>query len=109
MVEMLGWFSSLLLLATIVEQIRKQWAARSGKGVSIFLYVGQTLASVGFTAYSALVHNWVFTITNGLLLVSAIIGWVITAHFKHHPGQHADPQTIVPAMERRRSGSPASE
>ncbi|RYZ06161.1 MAG: hypothetical protein EOO73_17295 [Myxococcales bacterium] len=82
MVDALGWVSSLILLATIVQQIVKQWQEGSGKGVSRWLFVGQTAASCGFTVYSALLHNWVFTITNAALLVSAIVGWVITAHFK---------------------------
>ncbi|MDF3069609.1 MAG: hypothetical protein K0R38_5210 [Polyangiaceae bacterium] len=82
MIEALGWVSSVVLLATIMQQIVKQWQARSSKGVSRWLFVGQTAASAGFTAYSALLHNWVFTITNAALLVSAIVGWVITAHFR---------------------------
>lgn len=82
MVDALGWLSSVILLATIVQQIVKQWQERSGKGVSRWLFIGQTAASVGFTVYSALLHNWVFTITNAALLASAIVGWAITAHFK---------------------------
>lgn len=82
MVDVLGWVSSVILLATITQQIVKQWQERSGKGVSRWLFVGQTAASVGFTVYSALLHNWVFTITNAAMLLSAIVGWVITAHFK---------------------------
>jgi MtN3 and saliva related transmembrane protein len=82
MVDALGWVSSVILLATIMNQIHKQWQERSGKGVSRFLFIGQTLASVGFTVYSALLHNWVFTLTNAALLVSAIVGWAITTHFK---------------------------
>lgn len=80
--EILGWASSLVLLLTIVQQIRKQWKERTGEGVSSFLFVGQAAASLGFTVYSALLHNWVFTVTNGLMLASAITGWIITAHFK---------------------------
>jgi len=86
MSELLGWVSSLILLATIVQQIRKQWKERSGKGVSSFLFIGQTAASLGFTVYSALLRNWVFTVTNALMLVSAITGWVITSHFKRERG-----------------------
>lgn len=82
MLDALGWISSLVLLATIAEQIRKQWKARSDQGVSSFLFVGQSAASLGFTVYSALVGNWVFTVTNGLLFASALTGWLITAHFK---------------------------
>jgi MtN3 and saliva related transmembrane protein len=82
MQDAVGWASSLILLATIVTQIAKQWRERSDKGVSTWLFVGQAVASLGFTIYSVMVENWVFTITNGLMLVSAIVGWTMTAHFK---------------------------
>jgi uncharacterized protein with PQ loop repeat len=87
--DIVGWTSSLLLLATIVAQIAKQWSERSGKGVSIWLFIGQAVASLGFTAYSFMLRNWVFTITNALMLLSGIVGWQITAHFKRH-GDTAD-------------------
>jgi MtN3 and saliva related transmembrane protein len=85
--DLLGWVSSLILVATIVTQISKQWQERSGKGISRWLFVGQTSASLGFTVYSALLENWVFTVTNALMLVSAIFGWVLTAHFKRRATQ----------------------
>lgn len=82
MTEIVGWTSSLLLLTTIVVQISKQWSERSGEGVSVWLFIGQAGASLGFTVYSVLLKNWVFTVTNTLMLVSAIVGWSITSHFK---------------------------
>ncbi len=82
MTDVVGWISSLLLLATIVAQIGKQWSERSGKGVSVWLFIGQAAASLGFTAYSFMLKNWVFTVTNALMLVSGIVGWQLTAHFK---------------------------
>jgi MtN3 and saliva related transmembrane protein len=85
MTELLGWCSSLVLLATIVSQIAKQWREGSGMGVSRWLFVGQSAASLGFTVYSALLHNWVFTITNAALLVSAIVGLLVTMYFKRNP------------------------
>ncbi len=107
MQDVLGWVSSIVLLATIIGQIVKQWNERSGKGVSTWLFIGQTAASVGFTAYSALLHNWVFTITNALLLVSAIVGWIITAHFKKHPHQDPTPNVADGAqrLETRRDAA----
>lgn len=77
MTEALGWFSSFVLLLTISKQVYKQWKSGSSEGVSKWLFIGQTTASVGFTLYSILVRNWVFVVTNALLLVSAIIGGVI--------------------------------
>lgn len=82
MTEIVGWTSSLLLLTTIVAQISKQWTERSGEGVSVWLFIGQAGASLGFTIYSALLKNWVFTVTNGLMFLSAIVGWWLTSHFK---------------------------
>lgn len=82
MTEAIGWGSSIVLLATIVQQVSKQWQERSARGVSKWLFVGQALASLGFTLYSVLVRNWVFTITNALLLLSALVGMALTLHFK---------------------------
>jgi uncharacterized protein with PQ loop repeat len=82
MTEALGWASSLVLLATITAQLRKQWQGRSSRGVSKWLFVGQALASLGFTLYSALLKNWVFTVTNALLLLSALLGIFITFYFQ---------------------------
>ena len=82
MADIVGWTSSLLLLATIVGQIIKQWSERTGKGVSVWLFIGQAAASLGFTVYSFMLKNWIFTVTNALMLLSALVGWQITAHFK---------------------------
>jgi uncharacterized protein with PQ loop repeat len=79
--EAIGWFSSLILVLTISHQVYKQWKSGTSEGVSKWLFVGQITASTGFTLYSVLVHNWVFVVTNALLLVSAIVGVFIV--FKH--------------------------
>jgi MtN3 and saliva related transmembrane protein len=96
--DLLGWISSIVLLVTIVEQIHKQWQERSGRGVSRWLFVGQTFASLGFTVYSALLHNWVFTITNAALFFSAIVGCVMTAHFKR-AGTRSAPTNASPSPQ----------
>lgn len=77
MTEVIGWFSSFILVLTIGKQVHKQWKSGSSEGVSKWLFVGQITASVGFTIYSVLVRNWVFVVTNALLLLSAILGGVI--------------------------------
>lgn len=81
MTEAIGWASSVVLLCTIVNQVRKQWRDGTSEGVSRWLYVGQVTASAGFTLYSYLVHNWVFVVTNALLLCSALFGVFLV--FKH--------------------------
>ena len=104
MVDAIGWLSSLILLATVVSQVRKQWLERSGQSVSPWLFVGQTAASLGFTVYSVLVHNWVFTVTNGLLLLSGVAGCVITHHFRTPQPSAAEARHA--ALWRRRGKLP---
>lgn len=75
--EAIGWFSSFVLVLTIGNQVYKQWKTGTSKGVSKWLFVGQITASTGFTIYSLLVRNWVFVVTNSLLLLSAVVGILI--------------------------------
>lgn len=89
MPDLIGWTSSIVLFTTIVVQIVKQWREGSSKGVSPWLFVGQTAASVGFTVYSVLVKNWVFTVTNSALALSAVVGVMVSAYFKRHPRRDA--------------------
>ena len=82
MIEIIGWASSLILIATISTQIAKQWRDHTSAGVSTWLFVGQLAASVGFTMYSLLVRNWVFAVTNGIMILSGLIGYAITVKHK---------------------------
>ncbi|MFY2763479.1 hypothetical protein [Arenimonas sp. MALMAid1274] len=75
--DLLGWSASAVLLATLGRQVWVQWRERSTQGVSGLLFVGQILASTGFVAYSWLLQNWVFVVTNTALLLTAFVGqWV---------------------------------
>lgn len=75
--DWLGWAASFVLLATLGRQILVQWRERSTEGVSGLLFAGQMLASVGFVAYSWLLGNWVFVVTNAAILLTAVFGqWV---------------------------------
>lgn len=76
-VEVLGWASSAVLVLTIGQQVWKQWKEGTSKGVSRWLFLGQMAASLGFTAYSWLVKNWVFVATNALMLGNALLGYGI--------------------------------
>lgn len=82
MIEAIGWASSGILVLTIAKQIYKQWQAGTSEGVSKWLFVGQLAASLGFTIYSILVRNWVFVVTNALMMMNALVGYAITMRQK---------------------------
>ena len=82
MTEIIGWASSLILLATLIKQVHKQWRDGTSEGISKWLFVGQLAASTGFTVYSYLVGSWVFMVTNSLLTINNIIGIVFYFYFR---------------------------
>jgi len=75
--ELLGWTAATILLLTLCRQVYTQWRDRTSKGVSRWLFVGQCAASAGFILYSWLLKNWVFVITNSLILLTAVMGEII--------------------------------
>ena len=82
MTEAVGWVSSLILVLTIAKQVYKQWREGSSEGVSKWLFVGQMAASLGFTVYSWLVSNWVFVVTNAVMLVNGLLGLLIVLYHR---------------------------
>jgi len=77
MAWIIGWLSSLVLVATLGKQVHKQWSERRYEGVSKWLFRGQIAASIGFTIYSLLIRQWLFVVTNALILAQAIAGWAV--------------------------------
>jgi uncharacterized protein with PQ loop repeat len=77
MIDLIGWIASAVLLATLVRQIAKQ-VRQGGEGVSTWLFLGQATASTLFIVYSALLDNWVFIVTNSLILATAVAGQWLT-------------------------------
>lgn len=82
MAEAIGWASSVILVLTIANQVFKQWRDRTSAGVSTWLFVGQLAASCGFTIYSLLLKNWVFAVTNGIMVLNGLVGYGITVRQK---------------------------
>lgn len=72
--DLVGWAASAILLATLIRQIVTQSKDADAKGVSHWLFIGQSVASVGFIIYSALLDNWVFIVTNTCILATALVG-----------------------------------
>ena len=82
MTEVIGWVSSLVLIFTIGKQVYKQWSEGKSEGVSIWLFVGQIAASIGFAVYSYLVWNPVFIFTNSIMVLNGIAGLMINLYLK---------------------------
>ncbi len=100
MTEAIGWASSVVLVLTIAKQVHKQWREDTSRGVSRWLFVGQLAASLGFTVYSWLVRNWVFVVTNALMLVNGLLGLAIVLRHRRRarrrdsaPGGLRSPRT----------------
>jgi len=81
MVELVGWISSVVLLATLIKQVHKQWQQGSSENISRWLFIGQLAASVGFLVYSVLTGSWIFTVTNAMLTVNNIVGLCFYFYF----------------------------
>lgn len=77
LVQAIGWLSSFILVLTIAKQVWKQWREGSSEGISKWLFLGQMAASAGFTTYSFLVRDWVFVVTNTLMLINGLLGYAI--------------------------------
>ena len=75
--EAIGWAASAILIATLARHTWSPWKESDPRGVSKWLFSGQIAASCGFIAYSWLVHNWVFIVTNTLILITAIVGQLV--------------------------------
>ena len=89
MTEIIGWVSSVILVLTIGKQIYKQWKEESSEGVSKWLFIGQVAASAGFVVYSWLVKNWVFVVTNSMMLLSAVAGLgIVLFHRRRSHGRN---------------------
>lgn len=73
-VDLIGWAASLLLIVTLLHQIRTQLRSADTRAVSPWLFAGQSAASIGFIVYSVLLGNLVFIVTNSLILATAVLG-----------------------------------
>jgi uncharacterized protein with PQ loop repeat len=89
--DLIGWAAAVILLLTIGRQVYTQWRDKTSQGVSHWLFIGQTAASVGFVAYSWIQRDWVFVTTNALMLLTAIIGQWIYLRNKAHPAAAPSP------------------
>lgn len=82
--QLIGWASSLILLLTVGRQVYTQWKTKSTAGVSHWLFIGQLIASTGFTWYSWLLHNWVYLTSNIALFLTAVLGQSLYVRNRRH-------------------------
>lgn len=86
-IDLLGWGASAILIATLMRQSYLLWTDENAKGVSKGLFIGQIAASVLFIVYSWLVSNWVFIVSNTLILLTALAGEAGLVWRKRRSGQ----------------------
>ena len=77
MTDLIGWSAALILLLTVGRQVYTQWRDGVSTGVSKWLFIGQSAASIAFVVYSWLLESWVFLVTNAAMLVVAVLGQMI--------------------------------
>ena len=80
--DTIGWAASCILILTLGRQIYTQAKDKTARGVSHWLFLGQIASSIGFIAYSWLVQNWVFIVTNSIILATAVVGQLVMAKRK---------------------------
>ena len=96
MTELIGWMAATLLLATMGRQVYTQWRDGTSQGVSKWLFIGQLAASSGFIIYSWQLGNWVFVVTNALMLLTAGLGqWIYLSNKKGLASDRARPSAQV--------------
>jgi MtN3 and saliva related transmembrane protein len=93
-IDLIGWVSSVVLLATIGRQVYTQWKTRATQGLSKWLFIGQVTASTGYTIYSFLLHNWVFMTSNIALLLTALLGEALFLKNRRRVGRRAHTSTL---------------
>lgn len=93
MTEFIGWASSIILFSTVSRQIYKEWKEGTGEGVSIWLFIGQTAASLGFAVYSWLLWNPVFIFTNTMMVLNGIVGFCVSLYLKKRTASKTAQQT----------------
>ena len=88
-----GWSASIVVVATTVGQIIKQWKAHTSKGVSPLLFVGNLLASLLFLNYAIMIKNVVYEVTNSVMVLASIFGLGLLIHQRRldKPTGHATP------------------
>jgi MtN3 and saliva related transmembrane protein len=83
----IGYASSLVLVLTIVTQIRRQWRTSDDSGVSPWLFAGQLAASSGFTVYSLATGDRIFVVTNACMALAACVGLgIVVIHRRRRTG-----------------------
>ena len=78
LVLIIGLISALFVRGVIrTGMTRLRINERVNTQTSSQLDIVRIAASIGFVIYSALVDNWVFIVTNSLILLTAIVGFVL--------------------------------
>jgi len=74
---------SAVLLSTLIRQCIPNGGLALPPAFRNGLFIGQLLASMGFTVYSFLLHNWVFASSKHRHFITAVVGQATYLHNKH--------------------------
>lgn len=91
--HIIGFLASSILLATLAQQVWKQWSSGKSEGVSPWLFAGQALANVGMLAYSILLGDVVFIVTNSATLATSCLG--LAVQMRHAAPARRDDVTLA--------------
>jgi len=72
--KFIGWVAGSLILLAVLMQLKRQWGARTAKGVSPWLHIGTAFGNAGFLAHGALGGDAVIALTSGALVVTSLTG-----------------------------------
>ena len=98
--EWIGWLAAGVLLFTVGSQVVSQLRSRSTRGVSIWLYIGQVVASTLFTIHAINTEAWVFAVVNPITGLAGLVGLYGYWRFDDSDDSEDDQKAFVEAPER---------
>lgn len=102
--QIIGFSASSVLLATLIHQVWKQWSSGKSEGVSPWLFVGQAVANIGMLAYSILLGDTVFIVTNSATLATSCLGFAV--QMRHAARASASRGPAASAVSSKSNGLP---
>lgn len=101
----IGVVAAVILMITLIAQTARQWREKTTRGVARWFFLGQVTASLGFVVYSVLTGSMLFAVTNALILLSALGGYVVLRLNRKRIGERLP----APSAETVRVSAPSGQ